>query len=176
MTCIIGMVSKGKVHMGADSLASNNFTKTVMKESKVFENGEFLIGCCGSIRMMNLMKWKFSPPTVKDGDDLHKFMCTEFVSKLRECLKENGFGITTNDWKGGYFLVGIKGRLFQVQSDFLVIESDCIAIGSGEYHALGCLYGLAGTDLSPKKSILKALEAAEAFVTSVQRPFIVMKK
>lgn len=176
MTCIVGIVSKGKVYIGADSLGSNDFKKVVRREPKVFENGDFLIGGAGSFRMLNLLRWKFNPPTVKDGDDLHKFMCTEFVTALSELFKENGYGVTSYDWKGGNFLVGTKGRLFEFGSDFQVSEHDQIAIGSGKYHALDCLFALAGTDLSPKKSILKALEAAKTFVVSVQRPFIVMKK
>ena len=60
------MTYKGKVYIGADSLGSNGFTQSIRKESKVFKNGEFLIGCTSSFRMIDLLKWKFNPPTVKD--------------------------------------------------------------------------------------------------------------
>ena len=37
LTCIVGMVHKGKVYIGADSLGSNGFTQSVRKESKVLK-------------------------------------------------------------------------------------------------------------------------------------------
>jgi ATP-dependent protease HslVU (ClpYQ) peptidase subunit len=174
MTCIVGMTYKGKVYIGADSLSSDGFTKEVRKEHKVFENGEFLIGGTTSFRMLNLLEWKFNPPTVKDGDNLHKFMCIDFVDAVRDLFITNGFCITTEDWRNGEFLVGIKGRLFKLECDFQVAEYDYTACGSGEYHALGCLY--TSKKDKPVKNLVKALECAENFVTSVQRPFIVKVK
>lgn len=44
----------------------------------------------------------------------------------------------------------------------------------GEYHTIGSLY--TSKRKSPKKDIIKALECAENFVVSVQRPFIVKEK
>ena len=79
MTCIVGVAKSGKVYIGADSLGSNGLTKEIRKECKVFKNGDFLIGGTTSFRMLDLLKWKFNPPTVKDGDDLHRFMVVDFV-------------------------------------------------------------------------------------------------
>lgn len=177
MTCIVGIVDKGKVYIGADSLGSNGFDKEVRKESKVFSNGEFLLGFCGSFRMMNILKWKFNPPTIKDGDDIHKFMCVDFIDELRFCFIDAGLSEKDDIWNlssNSEILVGIRGRLFKVQYDLQVAEYDYTACGSGEYHALGSLYTSKRKD--PKKTILKALEAAESFVVSVQRPFVIMKK
>ena len=177
MTCIVGLVSGGKVYIGADSLASNGFDKEVRKEPKVFENGEYLIGCSGSIRMMNILKWRFNPPTLKDGDDIHKFMCLDFVSEMKDCLLDSGCSEKEGLWDIGTnseILVAIKGRLFKIQYDFQVAEYKYTACGSGEYHALGCMYYVDKT--KPKKAIKKALSAAENFVVSVQRPFVIMSK
>lgn len=174
MTCIVGLTHKGKVYIGADSLGSNGFTKEVRAEHKVFENGDYLIGGTTSFRMLNLLEWKFNPPTLKDGDNLHRFMCVDFVDAVRELFAANGFSITTEDWKSGEFLVGIKGRLFKVGEDFQVAEYEYAACGSGEYHALGSLYN--SKREKPVKTLVKALECAENFVTSVQRPFIVKCK
>ena len=170
MTCIVGLVSKGKVYIGADSLGSDGFTQQIRKEPKVFKNGDFLIGCTSSFRMIDLLKWKFNPPTVKD-DNLHKFMVTDFVDAVRTLFVDNGYNITSDDWRSGCFLVGLKGRLFSIESDFQVYEQDFHAVGSGAYHALGSLY--TSKKNSPFKDIEKALETAEHFVTSVGRPFII---
>lgn len=164
------MVHKGKVYIGADSLGSDGFTQTIRKEPKVFKNGEFLIGCTSSFRMIDLLKWKFNPPTVKDGN-LHKFMVTDFVDSVRKLFVDNGYCIDSGDWKSGSFLVGVKGRLFSIDVDFQVYEQDYSSVGSGCYHALGSFY--TSKRNSPVKDIEKALEAAEHFVTSVKRPFII---
>lgn len=169
------MTHKGKVYIGGDSLGSNGFTQEIRREPKVFENGEFLIGGTSSFRMLDLLKWKFNPPTVKNGDDLHKFMCTEFVDAVRKLFVDNGYCIdSSSDWKSGVFLVGIHGRLFMIGEDFQVAEYDYIACGSGEYHALGCLYN--SKRVKPEEDLVKAMECAEHFVVSVKRPFYVLKK
>lgn len=173
MTCIVGMTHKGKVYIGADSVGSDGFTKETRIEPKVFKNGEFVIGCTSSFRMIDLLKWKFSPPTVKD-DNLHKFMVTEFVDSVRKLFVDNGYLITSDDWKSGVFLIGYKGRLFKIESDFQVSEHDYTAVGSGCYHALGSMF--TSKRNLPKKDIEKALEAAEHFVVSVQRPFVIINE
>ena len=170
MTCIVGMTHKGKVYIGADSLGSNGFTQSIRKESKVFKNGEFLIGCTSSFRMIDLLKWKFNPPTVKD-DNLHKFMVTEFVDSVRKLFVDNGYCITTGDWESGCFLVGVNGKLFSIEGDFQVYGQEYYSVGSGSYHAMGSMY--TSKRNSPIKDIEKALETAEHFVTSVKRPFVV---
>lgn len=174
MTCIVGIADKGKVYIGADSLGSNGFTKEVRIEPKVFENGQFVMGGTSSFRMLNLLKWKFNPPTLKEGDDLHKFMCTEFVDAVRKLFVDNGYCVTSKDWESGVFLIGVSGRLFKIEGDFQVAEYEYIACGSGEYHALGSMYWDKGKD--KKKVLERALECAESFVTSVQRPFVVISK
>ena len=104
-------------------------------------------------------------------DNLHKFMVTDFVDAVRTLFVDNGYNITSDDWRSGCFLVGLKGRLFSIESDFQVYEQDFCAVGSGAYHALGSLY--TSKRNSPIKDIEKALETAEHFVTSVGRPFII---
>jgi len=75
-------------------------------------------------------------------------------------------------FKSGEFLVGVKGRLFKISGDFQVSEHDYVSCGSGEYHAVGCLYNSKLT--KPKEDVIKALECAENFVVSVSRPFTVL--
>lgn len=175
MTCIVGLTHKGKVYIGADSLGSNGFTKEVRNEHKVFENGEFLIGCSGSIRMMNILQWRFSPPTFKEGDNLHRFMCVEFIDSMRKCFVNSGYCKSDEVWEfSSELLVGVGGKLFKIEADFQVAELDFTATGSGEYHALGSLYS--SSRKKPVKCLVEALECAEHFVTSVQRPFIVKSK
>lgn len=171
MTCIVGLVHKNKVYIGADSLGSDGFTQEIRIEPKVFKNGDFLIGCTSSFRMIDLLKWKFNPPTLKDGDNVHKFMCTEFVDEIHSLFNENGFSITTEDWKSGVLLIGVRGRLFKIEEDFQISEHEYMACGSGAYHAMGAMFCMSRK--SPIKDIEKSLESAEFFITSVKRPFVI---
>lgn len=172
MTCIVGMTHGGKVYIGADSLGSETTSvKEKRREHKVFLVGDFLIGGCGSFRMLNLLQWKLELPEYSGLTNLHKYMCTHFVDAVRQVYLENGFAVANEYWTTEEFLVGIRGRLFKIHDDFHVAEYDYTTIGSGEYHALGSLYTSKRTN--PHKSILKALKCAETFVGSVQSPFII---
>ena len=47
MTCIIGLVEKGHVYMGGDSIAVSDWDMERLRPQKVFQVGDYLIGCEG---------------------------------------------------------------------------------------------------------------------------------
>lgn len=69
--------------------------------------------------------------------------------------------------------MGVKGRLFKVESDFQVGEEreNYSATGYGESLALGAMY--ATPNLNPKKRIKTALKAAAKFSTGVAGPYVI---
>lgn len=172
MTCIVGLVSDGKVFIGGDSAGVANLSLTIRADAKVFKNGDYVMGFCGSFRMGQLLRHSFSPPKRHPDTDLEKFMVTDFVNAVRGCLKDGGVAESYNDAeKGGFFLVGYAGRLFQIQSDYQVGESvdGYDAIGCGEDIAKGTLF--ATEKLKPADRTRVALEAAERFSAGVRGPF-----
>lgn len=177
MTCIIGFVEDNKVYMGADSVGSDGYFTTDRVDSKVFINGEFIMGYTSSFRMGQLLRYKFNPPQYNDKVCIHKYMCTEFVDSLINCFRSNFYGQEEKGEKfGGDFLVGFKGRLFTIASDFQVGEQRqrYASVGGGLYFAYGCLYGLADLAMSVEKKITKALEAAEKYCATVKGPFTIL--
>ena len=74
----------------------------------------------------------------------------------------------------GTFLVGVRGRLFAIYSDYQVAEEalDYMAVGSGEDIALGALYATADLGLSPRARMRIALKAAARFKPGVNGPFV----
>ncbi len=134
MTCIAAVVEGGQVHMGADSCASNGHVYTLQRAKKIFFVGEFLIGFTTSFRMGQLLEYELQvPPPPKD---LYPYMVCEFVEKVRELFKRKNF--FTRDpqdptMSGGNFLVGVRGRLFEINCDHSVIEHvrSYVAIGVG---------------------------------------------
>ena len=175
MTCIVGLVGEdGKVYIGGDSAGVGGYSLTVRKDCKVFRNGEFVIGGTTSFRMLQLLRHAFMPPVYDPATDLEKYMTTTFVDAVRECFKLGGYLLKSSEREsGGHFLVGFRGRLFQIEDDFQVGEalSGYDAVGCGSDIALGVLY--ATPDVRPRKRIELALRGAEEHNAGVRGPFYI---
>jgi ATP-dependent protease HslVU (ClpYQ) peptidase subunit len=174
MTCIVGIKAEGKVFIGGDSAGVSGWNLYRRADVKVFQKGSFLIGFTTSYRMGQLIRYKFQPPDIKDQQDVFEYMVVDFVDALRECLKDGGFAKVENQQEeGGVFLVGFRGRLFEIDSDYHVGENldSCAAVGSGMEYALGSLYSTRGR--SPVGRIEKALDAAAYYSIGVCEPFII---
>lgn len=174
MTCIVGIVhSNGSVFIGGDSAGvdTRDFALIPRRDRKVVRNGEFLVGFTTSFRMGQILAYALSPPPFFPGSDLMRYMVVDFVGAVRGAFREGGFG---EEQAGGTFLVGFKSRLFQIQDDFQVAESQFgfDACGCGAHYALGSLYSTRDQN-NPKKRIGEALGCAEAFSAGVRRPFFI---
>lgn len=181
MTCIVGLAKDGKVYLGGDSAGVAGLDLTVRKDKKVFKNGEFVMGFTSSFRMGQILQYDFEPPSIDEfeangkprTDDVKmEYMVRKFVPALRQCFKEHGYTkIDSNRESGGTFLVGFRGRLFAIQSDFQVAESvgDYQAVGCGEAYALGSLF--TKNEDEPQARLETALKAAELFSGGVTAPF-----
>ena len=150
MTCIIGYVDKKEncVWMGADSLGSNGFTKSVENQPKVFKNSIFkniVMGSTSTFRHIDLLKYSdklFEEIDWYKKTELdHKYIVTKFIPNLIKLFDE-GIKSEADRAKGANFIIGARDKLFEVQMDYSVLEhSDgYTSVGSGEYTALGSLY------------------------------------
>lgn len=175
MTCICAAVVDGTVYMGGDSAGIAGLSITIRDDPKVFTNGPFVFGFTSSFRMGNLLRFKFCPPQQNVHQDDMEYMVTDFVDSLRRCFSQNGFG-DKEATIGGTFLVGYKGILYTVESDYQVglpsLQYD--AVGCGADLALGSLHTTAALKIDPEKRIVMALEAATTFSAGVAPPFIVV--
>ena len=175
MTCIVGVVDNGSVVMGGDSAGVAGLSLTVRADPKVFVNGPFLIGYTSSFRMGQLLRFRFVPPPHHPADrDDFAFMATDFVDAVRECFKHYGYAKAENGQEsGGSFLVGYRGNLYQVASDYQVgLPVDpYAAVGCGDDIALGALYATIGQ--SAEHRVRTALAAAQRFSAGVREPFVI---
>ncbi|MDK1389296.1 hypothetical protein QN224_28225 [Sinorhizobium sp. 8-89] len=172
MTCIVGLINNGSVHIGGDSAGVAGFSLTVRADRKVFRNQNFIFGFTSSFRMGQLLAHSFNPPKRHPETDVYAFMVTEFVDALRQCLKDGGYAQRQYEAeRGGTFLVGYAGRLFKICGDYQVAEPvDCFdACGCGDRIALGALF--ASADSPPRERLEVALNAAERFSAGVRGPF-----
>lgn len=177
MTCIVAVRHKGHVTMGGDSAGVGGLDVIVRADPKVFTNGPFLIGYTSSFRMGQILRFKFAPPPISKKRDLFQYMCTDFVDSARRAMKKGGYSrVDSNVERGGTFLVGVQGRIFNIQTDFQVGEaSDSFdSCGCGESYAFGALNVQPDT-MDPKARVLQALETAAKFSGGVRGPFLVLK-
>ena len=180
MTCIVGYKTKTNVIIGADSLGSNAYSKTVRKDVKVFKKKDFVIGFTSSYRMGQILQYSFNIPEYNPKvQELHEYLCSSFIKELRSIFKENGWLLSKDGIdQGGTFLVGYKNRLFSIQDDFNVEESydRFTSCGSGEEFALGALMVLeTNKSISPKDKVRTALKVASHFSPYVSAPFTILE-
>ena len=173
MTCIVAAKAKdGSIVMGADSAGSDSWSLIVLKDPKIYRVGSMLIGFTSSYRMGQLLGHSLSLPEHHADVPLEKYMATTFMDAVRSCLKNGGYAKTENSVEsGGTFLAAYKGRIFQVQENFSVVENgrDYDSCGSGFMLALGSLYATVEMK-DTKKRVELALDAAESFCASVRGP------
>lgn len=183
MTCIAGIERDGKVWIGGDSAGCDGRSLTIRADEKVWEDKGFAFGFTSSFRMGQLLRYKLTLALERHevpADDPAaeiKFMSTAFVDGVRAVLKEGGFATVVNGAEhGGTFLVGWRGKLYQVESDFQVgrATQGFDAVGSGGAWATGALYALREGKGTPESKLLAALEAAENLTPYVRGPFKVV--
>jgi ATP-dependent protease HslVU (ClpYQ) peptidase subunit len=177
VTCIAGVVEGDRIFIGGDSAGVAGYALTVRADQKVFRNGDFLFGFCGSFRMGQLLRYAFTPPKHTRRTDLHRYMVTSFIDAVREVLKKGGVAEKEKEVEAidGSFMVGYRGRLFTIEADYQVGEAvdGFAAIGCGAEIAQGALFVTEGAGVDGKKRVRQALEAAERYSAGVRRPFYV---
>ena len=173
MTCIVGIAHKGKVYIGADSAAVQGWTRRQTELVKVFRRGPFLMGYTTSFRMGQLLEHQLPLPEQKGADDL-AFLVQEFVEAVRDVFKRHGYAkVESNNESAGQFLLGYRGKLYSIDSDYQVglMADGFDAVGSGAEYALGALK--VSERMQPTRRIKRALEVAAHFNMAVAPPFVV---
>ena len=176
MTCIVGLEHDGKVYMGGDSAAVANGNLQLTDTPKVFKKDGLLIGYTWSFRMGQVIQYSDAFPELKAHPDNYSYLIESFVPFLRSEFKTAGWlKVENSQDEGGQFLAGVRGELFEINSDFSVLKmiDGFDAVGSGSHYALGALRILKNnTDKEPIIKVGLALEAASYFASSVSAPFV----
>lgn len=173
MTCIVGLVHDGHVTIGGDSQHSEGWNYSVSAQPKVFRVGEFLIGCAGSIRMAQIIRYHLSVRPPEENETVDQYLVVAFVEALRTTLRDHGHtSVDSNrETVDGGLLVGYRGHLYRIDADYQAatyrVRFD--AIGCGSPYALGVMAAL--EDAPPQDRLLKALEISARFSNGVCAPF-----
>jgi ATP-dependent protease HslVU (ClpYQ) peptidase subunit len=178
MTCIVGIEQGNTVFIGGDSAAtSSDLKQRVIADRKVFVIGEFAFGVCGLPKVMDALRFNIKFPQQAKGTDDREYIASEFIPTFKAGLQSEGCVLIHKD-HGEYFqgaiLVGYRGKLYNVESNFQVITSayGFDSVGSGSDIAMGSLH--ATKSLRPKKRILQALEASAINNAGVRPPFAIV--
>jgi len=172
VTCIIGTVHGDRVYIGADSAAVSGGTIERSALPKVFRRGHFLIGYTTSFRMGQLLQHFLDVPPRAPRQRDGRYMVVEFAEHARDLFESRGYSrIESNTHEGGAFLVGYRGRIYEVHSDYQVHENTegFSAMGSGECVARGAMAALHG--FPPVTRIRRSLAIVSRFSTTVCGPF-----
>lgn len=181
MTCIAGAIRHGEVCIGGDAVSlKGSQAARVGTEGKVFRVGEFLIGSAGTVRAHQLIRYLFNPPPIEN--EVISYMVQRFIPVLRELMKENGEECDSKDGKremDARFLIGVRGRLFEIDPGYGVFECKApyAAIGCADQEALAAMYvanRLLDQYVSAQAIVENGLLAAAEFDTSIRPPFTMM--
>lgn len=176
MTCVVAVVDRqdGTVYMGSDSAAVDDNLVVAHTPSKVFKVDEFGIGFCHSFRLGQIVQYHFEPPELPvgriDKSYLMSYMVTKFIPELRRTLELNDYPSHDDEKDSWALLVGVRGMIFIVESDFHVgnYNDNFAAIGAGSEYALGAMLNSALDGFSTAK---EGLLAAKYFCPYVIPPF-----
>lgn len=175
MTCIVGLVDKGKVYIGGDSAGVGNYNIHIRNDKKVFTNGDMIMGFTTSFRMGQLLEYKLKLPDHDPRVDDFKYLVTDFIDAVKKCFKDNDYAMVKNEVVlGGTWLVGYHSKLYAIHSDFQVasVEDGFDSCGCGEDIAKGAMTILVDDKkLKPEAKITQALASAAHFSAGVSGPF-----
>ena len=171
MTCIIGLVDKGTVYIGGDSSVTGQWDVYPMVGQKVFTNQHFIIGTAGIPRVHQILKYHLEvrPPTAMEN--VERYMVSIFIPAVQACFAAQKYDLAADEYSA--FMVGCRGRLFQLGGKFSLEESaeQMMVLGSAGNVALGAMAALA--DVKPDERILRSLAIAQRFSHAARPPYYV---
>jgi ATP-dependent protease HslVU (ClpYQ) peptidase subunit len=180
MTCIIAIKDGRTIIMSADSAASTEDKYSIQKVPKVFKLAvpgsgpvDMLVGFAGCFRGAQILKHAFVVPEWTTGTH-EDYLVGRFLPELCKALQAVGIGTKEDPLGLLTLLIGLQGRLFEVESNGQLLESvkTYAAIGTGADTALAAIAVLLDhTDDSPWTILDKALAYSADFCTSVRGPF-----
>ena len=155
--------------MGADSFLAADDVRMLDTQGKLWLDGERVVGASGNLHVINLLRHGFAFPEQKEGVSDEAYMRFTFPAAFRAFLKEHAPEGERVDIGA---LIGWRGRLWQLDSDFCVCEAPHFdAIGSGGEVARAALDVALRFPGAPLKQLGLALETAARYVVPVSGPF-----
>jgi ATP-dependent protease HslVU (ClpYQ) peptidase subunit len=173
MTCIVAFRDEEEnIILAGDKMGSDSYSKMIVKEPKVFKNGDFAIGYTDSFRMGQLLKHVWTPPERKMEQETDNYLYADVTKSLREMFKENGFGDDDNNDFGAFIMI-YEDRILEMQGEMSLLEheTDIVSVGAGCYHATAALQVLLEYDLGVEPILDKTFEVVSYNIVSVSTEY-----
>lgn len=174
MTCIAGVVHEGRAKIAGDRWCGE-WSGYRLASPKIWRSPWFVVGLTGYPRMQQVLQYHGSDIPAPLSSCPQAYLVSEFVPHLRELLKRHGVAEVKDSKESAdsTMLIGMKGRLFEVNSNFQVIEAALPfnAVGCGSDFAKGALSVVDIAAIGPEAALRMALTAAEQFSAGVRGPF-----
>lgn len=169
MTCIVGLEYNNCVYIGGDIQGTGWNNKVVHTQPKVFKKAGVVFGFTTSYRFGQLLEHVLPDPVIPDSEAaIYRWLITVLVPDMKSTMKDAGWD------GGGGCLIGVKGQLWELQSDWSVLRSvkGYGAVGSGYEYAHGSIYTSMATNLPRSETeaiavVKTAIAAAGTFSPSV---------
>lgn len=155
MTVIVGITDGDKVYMGSDSLISGENEVQSLRTPKIIkkqcyqdcgmidETNTIFIGVSGTLRGLQLLQYQWEPPIQSQDQQDDEYIHVNVLNSIHTLFIEYGSGLIfdNQDQHPDNFLIGYKGRLYNLDSNYQIYETNkpYAAIGSGDAYALGSL-------------------------------------
>jgi hypothetical protein len=192
MTLVLAVEHNGRVFMAADSIAMADYFKVPRSDSKIFANGELLIGFAGSYRYGQIIKYasipqpseilpkisasenlpKISGGLTADWETAEKYMVTHVVPAIKEAIVD-ATGRAEDEANGGIAIIAFNNYMFYIDVDFQVgvYRDNFIAVGMAEREALAVNRALGGVgNQDPTTYLTHILESIEPY-TVIEGPW-----
>jgi acyl carrier protein len=147
MTAIAGIIDKKnkKTYLSSDQMGSNGFTGQNYKTPKLFKKDTLSVAFCGSYRLGQIMRHNFTPRKFCVDETVDQYVFDYLDTEIRKVLKDRKFLNQENgidSIRSAEVIFAVKDRLFILQDDLSILESESIYItsGSGCYHQEASIY------------------------------------
>jgi len=155
---------------------------------KVAEVGEYLLGCAGDVRALNILHHAFKPPVCKPhfrGKALDGFITATFIPALRGAFDMYGYSMPTSHddaqhmaQQDSHIVVVINATIYLIYEDYCWTRSKgrVGGVGSGSGFAMGALETILRNEPSAslarvKPAMLHAIKTAARFDEYTSGPF-----
>lgn len=181
MTTIAAIQGDGWAVIGHDSRVSElntggRFFSLPSVTPKVVEIGDYLIGCAGDLRALNVVAHALKPPAAP-GRNLDKFITSTFIPHLKQTFDEHGIG-TKESSPDVNLMVVVRGVVYEIGDSYEWCRdvSGVYSIGSGSAYALGSMITSKGlkdfTQQTAKRAVRKGIEVASQLDWGTAPPIV----
>lgn len=177
MTVVAGVAERGLVIMGADSGSIlGEEEMTVVKSPKVWRRKGWLMGFSGSWRIGNVLQRYLKPEPAPDTDKAIENAIGSLAEQMQEIfrthkVKQDEHWDALFGTHGNLYYIGVDLSWQQIAQDKTKKRASYYAIGSGGREARAALSALSGMDVTPRKRVIRSLNAAAECNAYVRGPF-----